>query len=294
MTDAVYQETIRSICQPLMPIATEEDPQLTQLDGIRAVLFDVYGTLFVSASGDIGANSGDHRQQALADTCQLLGVELVDSSEIAIGRFVDAISESHRVAQSKGIEFPEVDIVDVWRQVLASTATGPVENLDFRRFAVEYEVRVNPVWPMPSAADVLTDLSGRGFVLGIVSNAQFFTPLLFPGLMGKRLEEYGFSSQLLYFSYEHRQAKPGNYLYRLASEQLLSERVGPDQVLYLGNDMLNDVAAAASVGFRTALFAGDQRSLRLRERDERTQGVRPDLVITELTQLAECLTTRDS
>ncbi len=291
MNDADYQETIRSNCQPLDPIATGEDPQLANLEGIRAVLFDVYGTLFISASGDIGADSGDHRRQALADTCKQLGVESVESSDHAVSQFVNAISESHRHAQSQDIEYPEVDIVEIWQQVLNSLAAGPVENLDYRRFSLEYEVRVNPVWPMPGAADVLTDLAGRGFVLGVVSNAQFFTPLLFPALLGKRLEEYGFSSQLLYFSYEHRRAKPGSHLYQLASKQLLSEGVAPDQVLYVGNDMLNDVAAAASVGFRTALFAGDQRSLRLREGDERVQGVRPDLIVTELSQLAECLLT---
>ena len=42
--------------------------------------------------------------------------------------------------------------------------------------------------------------------------------------------------------------------------------VAPGEVLYVGNDMLNDVYAAGQVGFRTALFAGDQRSLRMRQR----------------------------
>ena len=45
-----------------------------------------------------------------------------------------------------------------------------------------------------------------------------------------------------------------------------------ERVLFVGNDMLNDVAAAAAVGLRTALFAGDQRSLRLREKDPRPGG----------------------
>ena len=37
--------------------------------------------------------------------------------------------------------------------------------------------------------------------------------------------------------------------------------------------MLNDVAAAAAVGMRTALFAGDERSLRKRDSDERVAGI---------------------
>jgi putative hydrolase of the HAD superfamily len=49
--------------------------------------------------------------------------------------------------------------------------------------------------------------------------------------------------------------------------------------------MLNDVAAASQAGFRTALYAGDRRSLRLRSGDDRIQRVQPDLVVTHLRQL---------
>ena len=38
-------------------------------------------------------------------------------------------------------------------------------------------------------------------------------------------------------------------------EQLAEEGIAAREVLYVGNDMLNDVAAASAVGFRTALFA---------------------------------------
>ena len=59
--------------------------------------------------------------------------------------------------------------------------------------------------------------------------------------------------------------------------------------MYVGNDMLNDIASAAKVGLRTALFAGDARSLRWRKGDERVEGVVPDLVLTDLLQLVDCL-----
>jgi putative hydrolase of the HAD superfamily len=56
-------------------------------------------------------------------------------------------------------------------------------------------------------------------------------------------------------------------------------------VLYVGNDMRNDIVPAASVGFNTALFAGDQRSLRLRESDADCRNVTPDVIVTDLRQL---------
>ena len=53
--------------------------------------------------------------------------------------------------------------------------------------------------------------------------------------------------------------------------------------------MLNDIWTASQAGLKTALFAGDQRSLRLRETDDRCQGLEPDVVITELNQLVHIL-----
>ena len=101
--------------------------------------------------------------------------------------------------------------------------------------------------------------------LGVVSNAQFYTPSLFPALLDTELDEAGFDPQLRYYSFEHRCGKPGAELYTAAREELERRSVAADEVLFVGNDMLNDVMAAAREGFRTALFAGDARSLRLRE-----------------------------
>lgn len=285
-----YADIITDNCQPLQPLATDVEPRLQSLNEIRAILFDVYGTLLISASGDIGANDGDHRLAAIDRCCQLFDLELAVSPAEALTRLEDEVKRVHATAKAEGVAYPEVDIVEIWQAVLPQIAKNAVENVGFSRFSLEYEVRVNPVWPMPDTATMLSQLGGSELVLGIVSNAQFFTPLLFPALVGKALEDFGFVAELMYFSYEHRQAKPGNFLYRLASEQLQSQGIAPANVLYVGNDMLNDIAAAASVGFRTALFAGDQRSLRWRRGDERVTGVVPDIVITQLTQLHECLT----
>jgi len=49
--------------------------------------------------------------------------------------------------------------------------------------------------------------------------------------------------------------------------------------------MLNDIYPANAIGFQTALFAGDQRSLRLRTDDPRCVNLKPDLVLTDLAQL---------
>ena len=58
-----------------------------------------------------------------------------------------------------------------------------------------------------------------------------------------------------------------------------------DSVLYVGNDMLNDIFPAQKEGFKTGLFAGDVRSLRLRSDEPVCENLSADIVITDLVQL---------
>jgi putative hydrolase of the HAD superfamily len=188
-----------------------------------------------------------------------------------------------------------VQVVAVWRTVLSDLARrGMVDatasrRADVARLAVEYEVRANPVWPMPGAVECLRVLRAKSLVLGIVSNAQFYTPELFPALLGQPAEQLGFDPKLQHYSYRHGRAKPGLALFQAAAEALAARGIAPGQALYVGNDMLNDVLPAGRLGFRTALFAGDRRSFRERRDDPRVRGVVPDLVLTELRQLQECI-----
>ena len=184
-----------------------------------------------------------------------------------------------------------MDIVDIWRSTVDTLATeqaiaAPVAPVSFQQLAIEYEARVNPVWPMPGLLSCLAVLRSAGMVLGIVSNAQFFTPMLFPALVGKSVTELGFAKELCVWSFQHGHAKPGPFLYQQQRQLLASQGIQPGEILYVGNDMLNDVLPAQQVGFRTGLFAGDQRSLRKREGDGRVANISPDGVFTHLDQIA--------
>lgn len=285
---------IREGSRELSPIPTDTNERLAELPGIRAVLFDIYGTLVVSGSGDVGTTVGESRGSHFAAALAAVGCELQGDSEEAAALWVEAIRADHAASRQSGVEYPEVDVREIWQTVLdrlrksGQISESPPPS-SIPRLAVEYELLTNPVWPMPGAAECLQTLRNHRLPLGIVSNAQFFTPLLFPALFDHDLHDLGFSPELCFFSYETRQAKPGKPLYQRAADQLRHRGISPPEVLYVGNDLLNDVAGAAGVGFRTALFAGDRRSLRWREGDERVRNVTPDLILTHLNQLAGCL-----
>ena len=291
-------ERIRKSSSVLEPIPTGMPALLDKPQPIRAVVFDIYGTLFVSGSGDVGTHAATDSAHALTEAMLAAGVH----GEPAAGKrgvqlLDQAIEAAHEQRRSEGVAFPEVDIRVIWQQVLQTLAeeeiirwhTGRRVELGKAVFnvAVEYECRVNPVWPMPSLAEVLAALREREMRLGLVSNAQFVTPLLFEAFLGRPYEDLGFTGDFCRFSYRMLEAKPSRRAYEEVAEALADRGVERHEILYVGNDVRNDVEPAAAVGFKTALFAGDKRSLRLREGDPHVQGVKPDLVLTDLKQLLE-------
>jgi len=285
-------ERIRNHARPLEPVPTDEVQTGTLRKPVRAVLFDVYGTLFISGSGDIGISRQAAQGEAFTAALRAVGAAPNVDGQAGVERMLAEIESRHQAARKEGVDYPEVDIADVWWRVVAdlhqeNQLGGEVQ--DEHTLAVEYEARTNPVWPMPAARDCLTELAATGLPLGIVSNAQFFTPLLFPALLEKSTTELGFHPDLEHYSYRYKRAKPGEFLYRQASAALEKLGIPPQETAYVGNDMLNDVWPADKVGFQTVLFAGDARSLRRRGDDPRVSDVVPTMVITNLAQLPDVL-----
>jgi len=147
---------------------------------------------------------------------------------------------------------------------------------------------------MPGMLEVLETLVSRGYSMGIISNAQFFTPRLLKYFMGDNSYLNGgaiplFDNDLIIYSYKEGLAKPGAEMYQKLASKLAERNIDPSDVIFIGNDMLNDIYPANRVGFKTALFAGDKRSLRLRVGNPKTKGLSPDMVLTDLKQLFEVL-----
>ena len=299
--------TIRRFSSPLEPRPTLRDPRFTVDQSIRAVLFDIYGTLFVSSSGDIDAlhaesdtdMSGAFARKApicralLESGCTVLDPGAVD--EVAETEYEEAIRSIHAEKRRLGVQYPEVDIVQVWEQVLGElNGSGLIMVPDLPgvpyRVAVSYECLSNPVWPMPDCESLLDAAARSGIPMGLVSNAQFYTPLLFSAFFDRTLGELGFNDRLCSFSFRRGEAKPSVHLYEGVRELLFRQlAIAPEEVLYVGNDMLNDIWPAHEAGFSTCLFAGDERSLRLREDHPLCTRLVPDHTVTGLEQVARIL-----
>ncbi|OPL15228.1 MAG: hypothetical protein AVO39_02185 [delta proteobacterium MLS_D] len=280
----VYEELIRRYSTPMKPVAASLPPKGSPVKPVRAVLFDVYGTLLISRAGDIGGAQSEaaSRIDEIAELCR--GYGLTIEAGLLLERFFRNIEAEKKRLSDQGVEFPEVLIEEIWMRVL------DIKDRDLARlFALEFELTVNPVYPMPGLAKLLDGLRNRGLEMGIISNAQFYTPFLFSAHLGRDLEGLGFRKDLLFFSYNLGFGKPGGAAFETAALNLEKTGVRREETLFLGNDMLKDILPARAAGFQTVLFAGDSRSLNLREDDDRCGAVKPDMIITDLAQLLDCL-----
>jgi putative hydrolase of the HAD superfamily len=250
---------------PMAPQPADISPSLKKLDGVRHLVWDLYGTLLISTAG---AQHNTSLHETILRSL-LSGSGELPRFSLSV-HFQNLIAQDQAHSRKSGIDFPEVDILKIWSRFFKSLDLSPHSNVE--EFALRFELMTNPYRPFPGAKRALSHPA----TTGLISNAQFYTPLL--------LEAFSLPvPELTFYSYQNRQAKPGTFLFR----EFLKDGPPPEETLYIGNDLLNDVAPAHRIGMRTALFAGDTRSFR--PRPGRLDLPRPDVVLTSLEQIEQLL-----
>jgi putative hydrolase of the HAD superfamily len=220
---------------------------------IRAVLFDIYGTLLVSVAG---SSHPDPELRA-------------------------AIARAHAASP---YPFPEVDIREIYSEIRPELSSKEIEAL-----AMEHEQSLNPVSPMPGALEALQGLSSAGLLLGLVSNAQFYTIPILETLLGASVEDLGIDPSLCQLSYQLKRAKPDPHLFISVRESLARRNLPASSILFVGNDVRKDIDPARDAGFLTALLAGDPKMLRLHGRTLEDAGA--DWILKDLREILGLLGT---
>jgi putative hydrolase of the HAD superfamily len=229
----------------------------TALTDIRAVIFDVHGTL-LSGGGPMRFDpAADVRIQ---EQLNQHGHHLEQSPTQCLER---AVKQHHAESDEA---FPEVDLRQLWARLLG------VETVS-AEWLTELEHARQPLFLMPSARETLATLSTRS--LGLLSNAQADTlPVLCRELVGNP-----FAADLCVLSYEHGIAKPSVRLFELLVARLAARGIAPEATVMIGNDPLHDIAPARAIGLRTVLLAGTANP----------PAHQADAVISDLSQLLEIL-----
>ncbi|MDX1680239.1 MAG: HAD family hydrolase [Akkermansiaceae bacterium] len=219
-------------------------PRPTSWSQYKAVVFDIYGTLMTSPQVDM-----DEPNPTMDGLMQaILEHHGFDPPESPTEELISRIKQRHEDSDK---EFPEVDIREVWKDILG---VDPRTDLTDLVLAIEAECR--PVQPMPGAAGFIRRLAHSGVTLGLLSNGQCNTLKSLGGIRDF------FAPDLVIISYKYGIAKPGTEIFRLLADRLATMDIKPAECLYIGNDPVKDIVPAAEVGFKTGLFTGHPDSYR--------------------------------
>lgn len=298
-----YIKTYLDRLEQLLPIETKISKKISKKKCYKAFIFDIYGTLLISSSGDV--DEADPTSDNLNDAFDACGIVHKDHSlkeknaKLFINDIHTTIKKHHANEIEKGNLFPEVVIEDIFEKVLLKYINndqlhGNSNIANIKKIVFIFELLSNKVWPMPSFKDIISKIHSLNKPLGIVSNAQFYTPLIVNHFLNTtyiETEEISpFNSNLIEYSYKSKIGKPNKLLFQNLLNSLKNNyNINPEDSVYIGNDMLKDIYTANSCGMDTVLFAGDKRSLRLRENDKRCSDLKPTYIITDLSQLEEIL-----
>ena len=244
------------------PASTGSDGTIPTLDPVpRVILFDVYGTLICPHVGDLDDQARLASGEAsFVATAKRFGF----SQDVGISWhrwFFEAIAREHLELKDKGIAPAEVQVDKIWAELLARVGDKPSSS-EAQRVAAYREMMANPVRPFSGAAETLKQLKEGQMRLGIVSNSQFYTmPIL--GLNLELDPNNIFEPELTFLSFRLGFSKPSPYFFRLVRTTILHLGFRPEEVLVVGNDYENDVAAAEAHGLQALLFYGNDQSVRL-------------------------------
>ena len=169
--------------EELRPIPTGFCPNLKTDSPVKAVIFDIYGTLIISASGDIDQATISEENMYKALRAGGFPTEMnKNAAAFLVEQLPLKIKEQQEKLKKNGHAFPDVDIFRVWEDMfLAAEHESLLERRGQESLSdviMVFELLSNKVFPMPGMKEVLMELNRKGIPLGIVSNAQFYTPII--------------------------------------------------------------------------------------------------------------------
>ncbi len=308
-----YIERIHSRGDLPWPLAPRIDPvkakpSLQHLP-VKAVYWTIYGTLLAIPQGEL---QFEHPQDFITDAALeklIKEFKMWNSMSRKPGAPSAYMKELYRKAlttlqmvNSGGEKNPEVQVDRAWDDIVKKlfqkeyqfdTATYGSMNEFVKKIAYFYHASIQGVGAYPGAVEALRLASDQGMLQGLLADGQCFTA----GQLERCLKlqdptfdmDAVFPSSLRIISVEKKAKKPSETLFKAAAQATEAKGIDPGEVLHVGSNVNRDIVPAKKMGFKTALFAGDKNSLSASPEQLKDSASRPDVLLTELTQILEVI-----
>lgn len=281
-------------------------PHLQSLQ-VRAVLWNVYGTLLAIPHGEIRF---EHDQQFVTDIAlrkTLDEFKMWQSMSRKPGQPEEYLRELYKraltqikMAGSGGEKYPEVQAERVWDDIVKKLLLkdyqydaglyGPMPEF-IRKITFFYHASIQGVGAYPHAAEALQAVASQGILNGLLADGQTFTPAQLHKSLREQDPDFDvnrtFPTNLRTLSSEVKARKPSETIFKVALASLAARKIPPAEVLVVGSSLTRDIAPAKRFGLQTALFAGDKNSLSATPEQLRDPLHRPDVMLTDLAQIAD-------
>jgi len=285
--------------------------KVEKLRDIQVAIFDVYGTLinYWNDSFTEPETKKNELLSAFRKTADRFGFTPILDSIDSLKRAEETLHDfyhglivmKHEQIIGEGKSFPEVKIEEVWDIILSILIRNGYDIEKFQRgtrtefsrmIAYYYNFHSLKRGFFEGVIPALKSLKKQNIKLGVLSNAQFYTPIdltLFLRDQDSDLVDFLelFESDLVFFSYENGVAKPNKMLYEKLFDALYELNALPSQTVFIGNDLAADIEAASEIGMKTALFTGNRGSTFLHDLEGK---VFPDIVFSTYSELNSKIT----
>ena len=286
------------------PVPPKARPSLHRLP-VRAVLWNVYGTLLSVPGGELLFEPTiDFVMDAALD-------KLIQEFKMwpAMHRQPGLPSGQMKAMYQKalttlkltgggGEKHPEVPSERIWDEIVKKlreykwdVGVYGSQPEYVRKIAYFYHASIQGCAAYPGAADALRLAADAGKAQGLLADGQCFTPAQLARALKQADPNFEAShylpANLHVLSAAKKARKPSPTLFQAAVDALKARGIAPGETLHVGSSIPRDIVPAKKAGMRTALFAGDKTSLAATADDLKDPDRRPDVLLTELAQIAD-------
>ncbi len=283
-------------------------PHLKHIEGIRAVMWNLYGTLLRISDGDLMQFhfKPSRMQPPLERTIaefrmqSAIGGDPAAAAALLYQQYKRVFEHLEQANPATDTEFPQISSAEIWRLLINQMiergyAYEEARFGDLSAFASKvayyFHSCFQGVQAVHRAQRAIGMLSNAGFVQGLLAEAQEFSLLELERCFQKQDPSLSldslFAPNCRVLSHQFGVRKPSRILYETAVRKLADLRISPRETLYVSTRLAGDLAVAREFGFRTVLFAGDKTSLKASVVELNHPDLKPKRLVTDLTQISQ-------
>lgn len=300
----------RNLRWPAVPAAesARATPYARPLPGLKAVAWNVYGTLLRISDGELLFQHPQAIRMEIALDKTIQEFNMWNSMtrrpgkpwEYMLPKYNSALDEQRMASSGRKGDITEVNTALVWKKLLSmldkkdyTYDTGFYGDFDAlsEKIAFYFHSALQGVAAAEGALDTLQSVQAAGLRQGLLADAQPFTPVQ----LQRALQDQGtlprleaiFSPGLNTFSYLEGLRKPSKTLFLRAVDRYVKLGIEPEQILYVSSRMTDDLAVAKSLGMRTALYAAEKLGLQVSPDQLKDPAIKPDRLLSKLSDLRD-------